>query len=168
MSEGAADFPRLVLKQGRVFVRYRDVTGAPGEEAPWTEGPARVTWARPISGRGREIAVFDETGRKSFLAPGPEALDPESRAIALAELDYRYFRPRILKVRRLLALFGLRYWDVDTDKGRRRFVMKDPRHSVTRVTEDNWILRDVSGTRYEIASASSLDAPSRRRLEHAA
>ena len=127
--------------------------------------PVIVVWARPVSGRGREVSLLDERKREVLMLESLDELDPESRAIAEQELDSRYLIPEITRVLSAEAHFGNRFWEVETTHGERSFAMRDPNKNVTRVSEDRLVIRDVLGNRYEIPSLADLDVLSRRRAE---
>ena len=142
---------RLVRKLGRVQAL---VDGDP------VTRPVKLVWARPISGKGREVSVVDDNKKEVAMLDGLHVLEPASRRIAEEELDRRYLVPRVKRVVRTRANFGNRYWDVETDRGRRNFVMKHPSVNVTWLTDDHLIVRDALGNRYEIESLSALDSAS--------
>ncbi len=147
--------PRLTRKLDRVYVHFEN-----GEQRP-----AKLVWAKPISGMGREISIIDDDKKEIHMLKSLDCLDPESREIAAHELEQRYLVPKITRVDGIVAAFGNRYWDVRTDRGERRFVMKDPTKNVIRVRKDQLILRDTLGNRYEIESLAHLDTKSRYLVE---
>jgi hypothetical protein len=143
---------KLVRKLDGVFARFGD-----GKK----DMPVRIVWARPVSGKGRELSILDKDKKEVRMLDSLDCLDPESRQIAREELDKRYLMPKITKVSKTSAHFGNRYWDVETDRGARRFLMKDPNKNVIWVTDDRLIIRDTQGNRYEIESFSALDSRSK-------
>ena len=148
--------PRLLRKEGRVFLQL-------GKDEP--EKPVRLVWARPISGRGKEICILDEKKRAVLMLPGLDALDADSRKIAKEELERGYLIPRITRVISARPRLGHRYWEVETDCGPRRFATRDPRKNVTRITGEHLVIRDVLGNRFEINPFSGLDPESRAQVE---
>ena len=124
------------------------------------EKPVKILWARPISGRGKEISVLGLDKTEVALIGSLAELDPDSRRIAEEELERRYLMPHITRVIRAEANYGNRYWDVETDRGKRNFVMKDPSVNVTWLTDDHLVIKDALGNRYEIESLSALDTAS--------
>ena len=146
----------LIRKHDQVFLRYADV----GDEVS-----VRVVWTRPISGRGGEISLLDEKKKEIMMLKSVDLLDPDSRAIAEAELDHRYLVPRITRVISTAPHFGSRYFHVETNLGPRRFVLKDPNKNATWVTEDHLVIRDTLGNRYEINPFSGLDARSQAEVD---
>ena len=122
-------------------------------------------WARPISGRGADISIVDERKREVLLLHDLSALDAASRGCLEAELHSAYLMPKITRVNRTDARYGNRYWDVETDCGPRRFVIKDPAANVQWDNGDRMIIRDTLDNRYEIESLAALDAASRAAVE---
>lgn len=140
-----------LARRGDALVLVRD--GADSD-------PVRLVWARPMSGRGREVAVMSKDRKELAMIEDLDWLDPESRALAEEELARRYMAPRILRVTRAVVNFGSRYWDVETDRGPRRFMMRDPNKNVFWVSEGHAIIRDTLGNRYELPSVATLDPAS--------
>ena len=149
--------PIQLLREGdKVLLRFAD------EEATC---PVRLVWARPISARGREVGFLDEKKNEVATVESLDQLDAESRRVAEEELALRYLVPRITRVLRTRANFGVRYWHVVTDRGERRFTLKNASKNATWVGPDHLVLRDTLGCRYEIPALSALDLKSRREVE---
>jgi hypothetical protein len=147
----------LFRKQDRVHARIGESDG---------DLPVNVVWARPISGRGGPVSILDLRKKKEVALLGSlDDLDPASRRVAAEELEIRYLLPRVTRVRRTSAHFGNRYWEVETDRGPRRFLMKDPNKNAVWVTPDHLVVRDTLGNRYEIPSVSALDDASRAHMD---
>lgn len=146
----------LLRKQDQVMARLNDTA---------EEIPVKVLWARPISGRGEEISILGMDKKEVLMLDSLECLDPGSRKIAEEELDRRYLVPRIIVVKKTEANFGNRYWEVETDRGPRRFLMKDPNTNAIWITDDKLIIRDSLGNHYEIESLAALDDRSRAEVE---
>lgn len=150
---------RLWREDGRVM--YRDG----GMEKPEA---VRVVWARPLSGRGGPVSIM-RAGKKREIAyfPDVNALSEESRRIALEELDAGLVMPKILVVNQVKPRFGNYYWDVDTDLGKRRFLLSSPENNAFSPKADTIVIRDVSGNCYEIPHVSALSAASRSEMDRA-
>lgn len=86
----------------------------------------RAVRARPISNPGGDIAILDADHHEIMLLPDLRLLDAGSRSALLSALQAGFFLPRILKVYQTESHYSNRYWDVETDGGRRQFVIKDP------------------------------------------
>ena len=61
---------------------------------------------------------------------------------------------------------GTRYWSVETDRGPRRFAMREPRKNLHWLDpRERCLIRDTMGNRYEIERLSDLDDASRSAVE---
>ena len=147
----------LLGRQGQVFISF---------DRQDEERPVRIVWARPISKRGGHVSILDvETKKELVLIEDIDDLDAESRTVADAALDERYMLPIITRVRQTDPHFGNRYWNVETDRGAREFVVKDVNRNVIWVSDDHLVIRDTLGNRYEIPSLSALDRRSQMNVD---
>ena len=148
-----------VLRREGERLLYRGPDGGP-------ERPARLVWARPLTGRGGAFCVLAEEKRKELaFYPGLDALDPESRKVAEEELRMGMVMPRITRVLKTDARFGNRYWRVETDRGAADFLTGSPDTNVFWPSPDACVIRDTLGNTFEIASLAALDPESRRLAE---
>ncbi len=92
-------------------------------------------------------------------------LPEESRRIAEEELARSMVMPVITAIHSVRQRFGNYYWDVETDRGARKFLLSSPETNSMRPAPDVVIIRDVSGNCYEIASVAGLDRGSRSAME---
>lgn len=148
---------RLWREGGKVY--YQDAS----MDAPEA---VRLVWARPLSDRPGAMSVM-RAGKKREVAFLPDlgVLPEESREIALEELHAGTILPRIVSVREVRPRFGNYYWDVETDRGRRTFLLSSPENNALRPRPGALVIRDVSGNCYEIPDVPSLDAASRREMD---
>lgn len=123
-----------------------------------------VVWIRPISGRGSEISLRGEKEEFAMLRSLDE-LDPQSRAFALEDLERRYYMPEITAVTHTEAAFGNRYWEVETDRGSRKFAMKNPFLNIRWVTPDEAVIRDVHDNIFHLKSLTGMDPQSRAEVD---
>lgn len=147
---------KLTREGDKVFLRFADSESAT---------PVRLVWARPISARGAEISFVGPEKEELLMLESLEALDRESRKIAEDEIARRYVFPRITRVLSTSAHFGMRYWDVETSVGPRRFALKNATKNAVWVTPDRLVLTDTLGCRYEVNPYSALDPSSRAEIE---
>ncbi|MDR1744571.1 MAG: DUF1854 domain-containing protein [Planctomycetota bacterium] len=126
----------------------------------------RVVWARPLSKRPGPASIM-RAGKKREIAfiPDLSELPEESRRVALEELDACVVMPRILAVHEVKPRFGNYYWDVETDKGRRKFLLSSPENNTFHPSPDAIVIRDVSGNCYEIPRIAELSSASRREMD---
>lgn len=148
---------RLKRRNGKTFAR---VNGS-GKDVP-----VRVAWARPLTGWGREVVLVDEKKREVAMLGSLDLLDHDSRHAAEEAIHERYIVSTIHKVNATKTHFGVRFWDVDTDRGRSRFAVKDPSRSVLHLTDDRMLVRDTLGNSYAIGSLAALDQRSRDLIEN--
>lgn len=129
------------------------------------ETPVTLAWARPVSSIGREVAVLDEKGHELLMLDSLDELEPASRAVAAEELGRRYLVAVITRVVRTRSHYGERYWDVETDRGPRSFVIKSPAVHIHWISDDRLVIKDTFGNRFEIPSLRGLDPASRAEVE---
>lgn len=127
--------------------------------------PVKVVWARPLSGRGKEISFIDNKKKEVVMVNGLHELDHDSRKIAEETLDLRYLVTKITKVYRTKTHFGTRFWTVQTNRGTRIFAMRDPFRNTTFFDDDRVVIYDTLGNSYEIESIAALDKQSREQVE---
>ncbi len=126
----------------------------------------RLVWARPLSDRGGPVSVL-QAGKKREIAylENLSVLDGASRRIAEEELERGMVMPAVTAIYSVRQRFGNYYWDVETDRGRKKFLLTSPETNSLRPTPDSVVVRDVSGNCYAVPSVESLDRTSRIELE---
>lgn len=124
-----------------------------------------ATRAFPLSDPGHYVGILQESGGEIGIIRDLRELDQESRAIIKTELRKRYFTPIITEITSIKTEFGLHYWDVDTDKGQRQFIIRSLRESVFEISPNRYLLHDVYGNRFEIRDVTALDKKSKARIE---
>ena len=94
-----------------------------------------------------------------------DVLEPASLAAAEEELRRRYLTARIVAIPHIKSEFGVSYWDVETDKGPREFVVQSLSESCVWLSDTHLLIADVDGTRFEIPDRTALDPASQARLD---
>lgn len=122
-----------------------------------------IVWLRPATGIGKEISLLTEDN-SSIVIDNIDSLDKLSRKIARDELEKNYIIPRIKRIVRTQIYLGNRYFEVETDRGDYRFVVKNP-YTTIRESADGILIRDVMGNLYSIANISQLDKRSQHELD---
>lgn len=127
----------------------------------------RVLLARafPLSQPDRYIGLRDEKDKDIGMLATLTGLDADSRRIVEEELHRRYFVPKILRVLTVKEEFGTITWDVETDRGRRRFIVQNIRESVQNLTPTRLLVSDKDGTRYEFPNVEKLEPDSYAALQ---
>ncbi len=126
--------------------------------------PVSIVWLRPTTGWGKEVSLIG-VHNEVVILDCIDQLDSDSRCIAEEELEKNYFYIDILRLIRTDVNLGNRYFEVETDRGKSRFVVKNPYVDIRPTGNDGVIIRDVVGNRFRIKSLSELDNWSRREFE---
>jgi len=117
----------------------------------------KVVRAFPLSRPDQYVALLDVKDEEIGTIKDPKALDEGSRKILSEELDKRYLGAVIQSIRSVRNEFGTSYWDVDTHRGPRDFVVKNVLENVLRLGEHRLLLVDVDGNRFEVPDVNRLD-----------
>ncbi len=91
--------------------------------------------------------------------------DSETAKILNAELERKYFIPKIKRIITLRERRGFSYWKIETDIGEMELSLQDTYRSITKIGEDRAFITDISGNRCEIESIAALDRKSQKKLE---
>ena len=157
--DGSIDPARVTLFRGPRGVLRCTVEGAKSVLR------AKVVRAFPLTSQGRWIAVLDGKNKEVCLIEDPEALDAESRRLVYEELEAFYRIPAIRRVNSVENEYRTMYWDVETDCGRREFVLKWASDTIIWLGPDELMLVGVDTNRFHIPSISRMDAHSRKALD---
>ena len=120
----------------------------------------KVVRAAPLSHPGRYICLLDEKDEEVCMIPDLKELDEGMRAIVEEELDRRYLTSTVQRVLTMRSEFGTSYWDVQTNRGRREFVVQNAAESAQWLGEYRLLLVDVDDNRFEIPDLRGLDKKS--------
>ncbi len=123
----------------------------------------------PVSDNTEFLSVrdaTDETIPELGIIEDWSQLQPDSRAAVAAELGLHYFVPEIMQVFNIKEELGFLYWTVQTDKGRKEFVMRNSViHYAREIASGHWLLIDVNEARYEIPNVAALDGHSQKLIQ---
>ncbi len=133
----------------------------------------RVTLRRcfPLSSQNTFIMVCSpglemERGAEIGLLRELDGLETDSRSAIERELSLQYFVPVVRKIASIRDEFGFFYWDVETDRGNKSFIMRDSIiGSTRRISDGRWLIIDINQTRYEIRDFNALDSRSQNFLQ---
>ncbi len=120
----------------------------------------KVVRAAPLSHPRRYICLLDEKDEEVCMIPDLKELDEGMRAIVEEELDRRYLTSTVQRVLSMRNEFGTSYWDVETNRGRREFVVQNAAESAQWLGEHRLMLVDVDDNRFEIPDLRGLDKKS--------
>jgi hypothetical protein len=118
----------------------------------------------PVSDPGHGISVCDADGHELVWIENPADLPAPVRRLLEEELARREFMPLIQQVIQVSTPVEPSEWEVETDRGRTRFVLNNE-DNVRRLDGYRAIVTDSQGIRYLIPDTRRLDAASRRILE---
>lgn len=116
----------------------------------------RIARAFPLSDPDHFIGLRDGDDKDIGIFETLHGLDSDSRAVIDEELERRYFTPQITKVYSVSEEFGVVTWDVETTKGRRRFLVRNLKDSTFTLGTSRVMMTDVDSNRYEIPDAYTL------------
>jgi hypothetical protein len=121
----------------------------------------------PLAEEGKLISVrdaLDENQREIGIITDTSGLDPETRNIVEEELAWRYFTPRIQRIVSLREEGIRQLWEVETNRGKKQFTVKDPYEHVRQIADGRLLITDTYECRYEIPDVNQLDKESRELL----
>lgn len=118
----------------------------------------RAVRAFPLSELSEFIGLLDATsGKEIGMLRNLCDVDAGARQLIQHEIDKRYFVPKVTKIVSAKKEFGTIYWDVETDRGGRKFVMRGLRDSVHEIEPGRYLINDVEGNRLEVPQLEGLD-----------
>jgi hypothetical protein len=125
----------------------------------------KLAIAAPLSRPNRYVSLLDSKGEEIVMLPSLDPLTAASRAVAERELQRRYLTSQVRHLVSLKQEFGVTYWEAETDRGLRDFVVRDLQENCVWLSETHLLLIDVDGSRFEIADRRLLDEQSQQLLD---
>ena len=120
--------------------------------------------AFPISAPDEGVSVVDADGHELAWVPRLDALDEARRTLLTEALEQREFMPRLLRVHAVSSFATPSTWDVETDRGPTRFVLKGE-EDIRRLGPGLLIVNDAHGVQYLIQDLLGMDKHSRKLLD---
>ncbi len=111
----------------------------------------------PLTDPERYISVRDASNNEIGLIRDLADLDPESQRVVREALHRRYLVPVIRRVLSVRERIGLLQWEVETDRGYRRFLTRSGAEGVEQPQPQQVVLTDLDGNRYHIPDITALD-----------
>lgn len=118
----------------------------------------------PISYPDSWISIRAADGNELVCIEDPSILSPEVWRLLKEELSRREFVPVIERIVRVSGNTEPCEFQVITDRGPTRFVLKSE-DDVRRIGDHQIVIVDAHGTRYHIPDINAVDAKSRRFVE---
>jgi hypothetical protein len=125
--------------------------------------PVRALYLRPVHGQAEGVSLLGPDKKEVALIRPGDPLDPASQALLQEELRLRYPIATIHRIRRAWIDGGQRFLAVDTDRGRRTFVVRNPTANIQECGP-GLMFKDAVGNRFRIADLADLDPVSCRLL----
>lgn len=114
----------------------------------------------PLSDPDRYLSLRDGEGKEIGVLADPAVLDEEALRMLDRALERRYFIPVVRRVVSAKERFGIVDWQMETDRGVRRFSTQNLRENLTRPAPGRLILSDIDGNRYDVRDIDALDRTS--------
>jgi hypothetical protein len=118
----------------------------------------------PISNPAHGISLLSAEGHELAWIDDLAEVGPAIRQAIESELANREFVPQIRRILHVSMPSEPCEWDVETDRGRTKFVLKSE-DDVRQLDSHRAMIVDAHGIRYLIPDTSQLDRFSRRILE---
>jgi hypothetical protein len=118
----------------------------------------------PISAPESWISIRSADGTELACIEGPRSLPSDVWQLLKEDLSRREFVPMIRRIVRVSGNTEPCEWQVETDRGPTRFVLKSE-EDVRRIGDDEILILDAHGTRYHIPDLTAVDVKSRRIVE---
>ncbi|MBK8523142.1 MAG: DUF1854 domain-containing protein [Betaproteobacteria bacterium] len=135
-------------------------TGADGEAH---EGVVPVR-AFPIGAPDEGIALVNSEGHELLWIDRVEDLPENVAALVQAELASREFVPEIKRIRSVSSFACPSTWELDTDRGDARLVLKGE-EDIRRLDREKLLIADTHGIQFLVRDIQALDRASRKILD---
>jgi hypothetical protein len=133
------------------------------EDAEVHEGVVPVR-AFPIAAPDEGIALVNMQGRELAWIDKLADLPAAARALIEEELTNREFLPHICRIAHVSTFTSPSTWDVETDRGPARLVLKGE-EDIRRIAHSTLLIADTHGVQYLIRDIQELDRGSRKLLD---
>lgn len=120
--------------------------------------------AFPIAAPAEGIALVGTDGHELAWIDRLDDLPDATRTLIVEELASREFVPEIRRLRQVSTFAIPSTWNVETDRGEARFILKGE-EDIRRLGAATLLIGDSHGVQYLIRDLSSLDKTSRRLLD---
>ena len=132
-------------------------------EAGRHEGVVPVR-AFPIAAPDEGLSLVNAEGRELAWIPTLAILPGDVRELVQEELASREFLPQIGRIVHVSSFATPSTWDVETDRGEARLVLKGE-EDIRRVAHTTLLIADSHGVQYLIKDLTALDKHSRKLLD---
>jgi hypothetical protein len=115
-----------------------------------------VAQAFPFSDPGRYIGLQSAAGVDIGVIEDLGAIDADSRRLVRQETERRYFTPTVERVALVVEQQGTVTFEVGTDRGDRRFIVRNIRDNAYPLGPTRLMITDTEGNRYHFADITKL------------
>lgn len=122
---------------------------------PFTD-PGRFISIREVTEKAAEIGVIEDLNRD---------FDSDVVAMIKEQLAIRYFTPVITKIHSIKEEHGFSYWDVETEQGRCKFIVRMNSNSVIYLNDVRLLITDLDDNRFEIPDFTKLGGKELKKLD---
>ncbi len=120
--------------------------------------------AFPISAPDEGVSLLGADGRELAWIDRLASLDEARRILIDEELAAREFVPEIRRLHAVSAFVTPCTWEVGTDRGETRFVLRGE-EAIRRLSRSMLLIADENGMHYLVRDVAALDAHSRKLLD---
>lgn len=121
--------------------------------------------AFPIAAPGEGLSLLGTDGHELLWIERLGQLPGQARSLIEEELQVREFAPRIEKIVAVSSFSTPSRWQVETDRGPTRFVLKAEEDIRRLAGRTHLLISGVDGLQFRISDSRTLDRHSRRLLE---
>ena len=120
--------------------------------------------AFPIAAPDEGLSLVNAEGRELAWIPSLSTLPAELRGLVEDELASREFLPQIGRIVHVSSFATPSTWDVETDRGTARLVLKGE-EDIRRVAQSTLLIADSHGIHFLIRDMFAVDKGSRKILD---
>jgi hypothetical protein len=120
--------------------------------------------AFPIAAPNEGMALVSADGRELAWIDSLPDLADDIRSLIEEELAIREFLPEIRRIRHVSSFATPSTWQVETDRGETRFVLKGE-EDIRRISHSTLLIADNHGIEFLIRDIQALDKASRKFLD---
>ena len=126
-----------------------------------------VMSAFPFSDPNRYVSVreSDEKHAEIGIIKDLADLDGNTAAAIKEQLQLRRFTPKITRIFSAKDKGGFTAFDVDTDRGRCKFIIRSGTDSVIRLSDTRLIFCDIDSNRFEVENVADLPKKEQKKLD---
>lgn len=120
--------------------------------------------AFPIDAPGENVSLLSTDGHELVFIAQLSGLDPDTRNLLQEEIGQRDLLPLIDRLMSVSTFSTPSTWEVQTDRGHTRFVLKGE-EDIRRLRNGGLLIIDSHGLTYRVTDMRTLDRHSRRLLD---